>query len=406
MGKRLKGYAVLMALVFLFGCGKEEEKTEPKTFEDIIEEIVVKPQPEKAEPEVEEERALKVGVIGPVTGEQAEFGRMTLEGVEMAVEDFNNAGGVDGRHIEIIHVDNKGEQGPTKEGMDSLISEKVVAVIGAPTGWATFAPVYMANESSTIFISAGTRRHIGRSGPFVFRNSLPGQKAAHELIEYCVNKAGMKDFAIVTVMEDEALNVSSFFRIAVEKWGARIRTEGHIFSGGDIPEVIKAIKENQPVDAIIFAGGSHMAVDFVKAMEGSGLRIPLVGGAELYTDDLLSVGRTVEGSLIYAGFSPDDTNPATRRFVDAYRKRKGKPPTIFVAEAYDSFMIIASAIKNVGSTRPGEVRKGILDTKDFQGITGTITMDEQGEVVRSPYILKLVKDKKRYTFSIVKTPHR
>ena len=401
----IKRFLILLFVLFLVpGCSEKEEE-KPKTFEDIIAEVVVKPEPAEQESPWHKERALKIGVVAPETGEQSMIGVMTINGVTMAAETFNSSGGIDGKKIEVVYVDNKSEQTATTDAVERLISEGVVAIIGAPTGWATFAPVHYANESATVFISAGTRRHIGRSGPFVFRFSLPGQKAAEELIEYCVKKEGMKDFALVTVMEDEALNISSFFRVAAHKLGANIKSEAHIFSEMDVPRAVEDIKKGLPQDAVIFAGSTSSALAFVKEAEKQGVRLPLIGGEELYTEEFLKGGDAVVGSFVYSGFSPQDTTEITKKFVDSYRKEKGESPSIFAAEAYDAFMLIASVIQDSGSTMPEAVREGMMDVEDFHGVTGRVSMDDRGEVVRSPYILRVVRKKNGPSFSIVKTPH-
>ncbi|MEE9613804.1 MAG: ABC transporter substrate-binding protein [Thermodesulfobacteriota bacterium] len=411
--KRADAYivpALVLGLTLFIGCGKEEEKKEgPQSFEEFAAEIEVKPEevaPRVEEEAVEDERLLIVGAIGPRTGEQAEYGLMTLEGASMALDSLNASGGIGGRRVELRTVDNRGSDGGTQEAMAGLIDEGVMAIIGAPTGWSTFTPVYTANDRRTVFISAGTRRHIGRSGPFVFRYSLPGERAAEGLIEYCVKEEGYKEFALVTVMEDEALNVSSFFRIAIQNAGAAIKTEGHIFADPDIPAAVKELKGKLPLDAVVFVGSSRSAGLFLSEARKQGVKLPLIGGEELHTEEFLRAGNGVEGSLVYAGFSPLDETPAVKSFIDSYkRKKKGLPPATFVAEAYDSFMLVADAVKRAGSTRPGEVMAAMMDTKGFEGITGIADMDDKGEITRDPYILKVVMKKNGPAFSLVSAPH-
>lgn len=398
------------------GCSKDD--TPPpgqKSFSDFSERVVNSSQnfetksPEKKQEQAvveEEERPLKIGVIAPQSGEEAYIGRMTLGGVKMAAELFNSGGGVGGRPVEYIDIDNKGESGSTQSALKQLISENVVAIIGSPTGWSTFTPVFAANDSKTIFISAGTRRHIGSSGSYVFRMSLPVEQAADELMEHCIGEEGMKEFFIVTVMEDEALNVAGAFRRSVYNRGGVIKGEASIFSSDDLEESLKTLKEKMPVDAVIFAGGPDTALAFAKKASASGLKLPLIGGEELYDERFLAGGRAVEGSYVYAGFVPDDTEPVTRRFIDSYKVKYGKAPDSFAAEAYDSFMLLALTIKDVGAAKPDTVRRTMLEVKDFPGVTGTISVGPDGEVVRSPYLLKAVRQGKKYGFSILKTAHK
>src|SRR4030067_3227743 len=99
----------------------------------------------------ENPRPLKIGIIGPETGEDAEIGLTILAGVELAVKEFNNAGGIDGKKIEIVHVDNKSDSRLTQIAVQQLIKEQVIAMIAAPTGWSTFGPVWVGNTTEEIF---------------------------------------------------------------------------------------------------------------------------------------------------------------------------------------------------------------------------------------------------------------
>lgn len=353
----------------------------------------------------EEERPLKVGVIGPMTGEDSEIGRMTFEGVGLASELFNKSGGINGRPVEIIKMDNKGDAGATKEALTRLVSEGVVAIIGAPTGWSTFTPVFTANESRTVFISAGTKRHIGSSGPFVFRVSLPVEKAADELIEYSVNTAGFKTYYLVTAMEDESLNIGSAFRRAALKKGADIKAEAAVFSEADIAGAVKNLKSNMPVDAVIFAGGASYAAAFERQAKKSGVRLPVLGGEELVSDVFLKGGEAVEGSLAYAGFYPDSTDAVAKDFAGLYKRKNGRAPSELAADAYDAFMLLGASIKKAGAAKPGAVRQAMSSLKDFHGVTGVINMGPERESIRSPYILKAVKKGDSLVFSVVKDPH-
>lgn len=414
-GLKAKSLCLLTALLLaaLPGCSKKEEKEAgPRGLEDFAEKVENRSQnfqrttAQEQPGETEPERPLKVGLIGPATGEGAEIGKMTFEGAKMAAEEFNGAGGVGGRPIEIIPVDNKGEAGATKEALQKLVSENVAAIIGAPTGWSTLTPVYISNESRTIFISAGTRRHIGSSGSFIFRVSLPVEKAAEELMEYSVNTEGLKTFFFVTVMEDEALNVGAAFRRAVEKKGASVKGEGSIFTEDDVAGAVRDLQKKMPVDGVIFAGGPQMALSFAREAGKAGLRLPFIGGEELHNEEFLKGAALITGSLVYSSFSSDDTETVTRGFVESYRKRYGHLPDVFSAEAYDTYMILATAIKGAGTTRPEALRQAIVNIRDFHGVSGTIDMGPGKEARRRAYILKAVKSGNSFVFSIVKNPHK
>lgn len=404
--------AILCVLAALAGCGrdaKQDSASGPKSFEDFssrIEQnsqVFANPKHEHTPPS-EKEKALKVGLIAPLTGEDAATGRMTIEGVEIAAGDFNRSGGVGGKGIEVIKADDGGDPEKTREAVRSLTEKNVVAIIGAPTGWSTLVPVYISTETETLFISAGTRRRIGSSGPFSFKVSLPIDSASEELVEYCVSR-GKKDFFLVSATEDEFLSVSGALRRAAHKKGASVKGQSTMFSAKDVPEAVRDLKKSMPVDGVMFAGPPDLAIDFLKQAKSAGMTVPIIGGEELQSPEFLKGGELVKGSLIYSGFYAGDREKRTSDFVEKYRQKTGKPPSVFAASAYDAFMVLGSAIKNAGSTKPSEVRQAMMSVDVFSGVAGKLSIGQDREAARKAYLLKATAGEGAAGFVIVKNPH-
>jgi len=349
---------------------------------------------------------IKVGVIGPETGEEAELGLMTLDGVELAVKEINDKGGIKMRKVEVIHYDTKGSAGATQDAIAKLIREKVIAIIASPSGWSTFAPVWMVNESRTIFISAGSRRHIGRSGPYIFRVSLPDERATQDTIRYCMERLGYRRFALLQSMVDDeySLSFGGLYRKAVLDNGGMIVAEGHIFLDQGIDKVISRVKMDArgPIDAIIFAGDADGAIMVLKEARRQGLKAPLIGGEKLYRDEFLKAGEMVDGSILYSSFAMEDTSPQTARFIELYKKKRGKNPTSLSALGYDSFMLVAKAVEDACTLDRVKIRDGLTRIKDLQGVTGRTDMGPDGEAIKHPFILQVEKKGKGYGFSLVK----
>lgn len=348
-----------------------------------------------AETATEPSRKLKIGVIGPKTGEgSVEFGKGVFEGVEMAARDFNKAGGINGKKIEISLVDNKGVMIKTMQGVEKLIEDKVVAIIASPAGWSSFAPVSMANESQTVFMSAGSRRHVEKSGPYIFRNALPEEIATEETIKYCVEKLKYKRYAIITSMQDEesTMNTCALYRRAIDKFKGETLGQCLVHFDLSTKQAIKNLKKESgtKIDAVIFTGSSKGAVEVLKEMRRQGISAPLVSTENLNASEFLKgAGKAAIGSVLYTSFTPLSDDPVTVKFVDAYRNAKGKDPSPLVATSYDSFMLIAEAIKKAGSTEPSKVKNALTEIKEFRGVSGLISMSEDARTIRSPFILRV-----------------
>lgn len=352
-------------------------------------------------------KKLKFGVIGPLTGEGSEYSKAMFDAIKLAARDFNEAGGINGKKIELAVKDNKGDYAKTRDQVIELINDNVSAIIASPAGWSTFTPVSMANASKTIFMSVGSQRHIGRSGPYVFRNSLPDETATEEIIRYCKEKLGYKRFVIITSMIDDesSLSVAGLCRRGLQKTGGEIVAEACTNLDLGVKETITKIKSETKgsIDAVIFAGAAKDAVEVLKELRSQGINAPLIGSESLYTAEFLKLGGdAVTGSLLYTSFTPLSDAPATTKFIKSYKAVTGKEPSSLAALGYDSFMLIAEAIKRAGTTDPLKVRTALTKIKGFTGVSGTISMSADGESIKTPFLLRVEKGPKGPEFRLIK----
>ncbi len=350
---------------------------------------------------------LKIGVIGPMTGEQSALGKPIAEGAKLAAEDFNKAGGIDGKKIDVIVKDNAAGLDATKAALDEFILARVAAIIASPAGWSTFAPVNAANRSWTILMSVGTKRNIERSGNFIFRNTLSDEIATDAQIKYCSEKLGYKRYAIITSMVDDesALSAVGFYKKALQKHGGKIVSEAFANFDVALKESIADIKKDSggKLDAVLFAGDAKNGADVLKEMRRQGIKAPLVGGEKLFTRKFLKrAGNRALGSVLYTSFTARFKGKETQAFVKKYRKKNKRYPTPLAAYGYDSFMLVAEAIKRSGTTEPKKVVDALWDTKNHPGVAGSVSMKETGATINVPFLLKVVKGKKGPRFTLVK----
>lgn len=427
-------YGVICALLILSltlaGCSKSEEKSEIElrreqreaewqqrfAKKEITTEATVPYGPEVGLEEedkktVERPREMRIGVIGPETGELSEFGIKTLEGVLLAAEKINSSGGINGQKVEVIHYDSKSTTKDASAALAKLAKENVIAIIGSPTGEITFGATQMANMRHTIFISAGSRRRLGDSGPYIFRNTLPDTVAVNRLMEYVTKEEGLCDFAVVTSMSnDYSHQLSALFKSEIIDHGCKIVADIHLWSKDtanvsetetSIKDQIKEIKANGP-EAIIYTGEAEEGARLMAEARRQGLRVPMIGCEDLFSREFIESGKeAVVGSILYTGFSPDWEEGHLKRFIEDYKSKKGKAPDELVALGYDAFNIVAKAIADAGSTVPQRVRDAMVNIKEFRGTTGILAFTEEREPVKTPFIYKVTKGGKGIDFSLV-----
>ena len=347
--------------------------------------------PEKAP---QEERPLIIGVVGPETGEEASYGISVVEGVLAAAKRFNAQGGIGGKEIKVLHFDDQSDIGLATKVVKDLISQRVIAIIAAPTGSSTFSPIYLVNEAKTLFISVGSRRHLKATGPYVFRTAVPDDLATEDLIKYAVTELGYVNYALVTSANYEfSLDLSSMFRRALDKYNGviKVQTDSYdTFTGGqNMGAVVSAIKASpDPLHGVIFTGGADEGILLAQEMKKAGLILPIIGGEDLFSEEYLESGDAVNETLLYTTFSTDIKSQKMVEFMEDYGKAK---PDRFAALAYDTFFLLADAIKESGSTDPSVVREALINRKDCEGVTGKTSFTSENMPIKHTTICRIKK---------------
>lgn len=342
-----------------------------------------------------DERPLIIGVVGPETGEEASYGISVVEGTLAAARRFNAQGGIKGKEIKVLHFDDKSDVGLTTSIVKDLINQKAIAIFAAPTGSSTFAPIHLANESKTIFISVGSRRQLKASGPYVFRTAVPDETATEDLIKYAVAELGYINYVLVTAADNEfSLELSSLFKRALDKHHGVIKIETDTYDsytgGHNIKAVISAIKKSpDTLHGVIFTGGVSEAVLLAQELKKAGLKLPIIGGEDLYSVEYLKGGEAVNETLLYTTFSTEYKSSKMDEFIKDYGKAN---PDRFAALAYDTFMLVADAIKAAGTTDTSKVREALVSRKDCEGVTGITSFSPENMPIKHPIICKVKQD--------------
>lgn len=347
-----------------------------------------------AKPPVKIEAPLIIGVVGPETGEEARFGTSVVEGVLAAAKRFNSQGGVGGKEIQVLHFDDKSNIEIATKIVKDLIAQKVTAILAAPTGSSTFAPIHLVNESKTPFISVGSRRHLKASGPFVFRTAVPDDLATEDLIKHAIADLKYSNFALVTVSDSEfSLDLSSMFMKATDKLKGEIVVRADVYDtlagNHDMGAVINALKKSpKPLHAVIYTGGVNDGIQLAQEMRKAGINLPIIGGEDLFSEEYLKGGDAVTDTLMYTTFSKDSQSQKMTEFMADYGKAN---PDRFAALAYDTFMLVAEAIKEAGTTDSEKIREALINRKDCEGVTGKTSFTADNLPVKHPIICKIRK---------------
>ncbi len=340
---------------------------------------------------------IKIGFLGALTGDVAMFGKPTLEAMKIAADDLNASGGILGKKIEIIEADNRGDKQEGASVTQKLISrDNVIAIIGDPTTGITKVAAPIAQKAQIVLLSAGsTGPGVVENGDFIFRNTLLDSVAIPACIDYFANGLKYKKVAVITSdNNDYSVGFTQTFRDAAKGKGIEIVADEKIKDGDkDFSGQVTNIKAKNP-DVIFFSGYYTEGALIMKEARKQGVKANMFGGDGLFSPEFIKLGGSAtEGSMLALGFSPEQAPPVTAKFIESYKKKySGQIPGLYAAQGYDGVMMIADAIKRSNSTDPKVFKTALAQTKNFQGVSGTVTIRANREPIKSAVCLLTVKN--------------
>jgi branched-chain amino acid transport system substrate-binding protein len=367
-----------LALPLATGCKKQEEaKTEEA-------------------PKAAVGSTVKIGFLGALTGDVAMLGAPTLVGMKMAAEDINTSGGVNGKKIEIVETDDRGDKQEGASVAQKLISrDNVVAIVGDPTTGITKVAAPIAQKAQVVLLSAGaTGMGVVEIGDYIYRDTLLDSVAIPALLDYFAKNLKFRNVAMITSdNNDYSVSMSQLFRDSAKGAGIEIVADEKIKDGDkDFSAQMTNIKAKKP-DILFFSGYYTEGALLMKAARKQGIKVSMFGGDGLFSPEFIKLGgEAVEGSMSYVGFSPEQASPMTAKFIDAFKaKNNGALPSLFEAQGYDAVKLIAAAMTTTKSIDPKVFKDAIAKTRNFEGVSGTITIGNNREPIKSPLCLLEVK---------------
>ena len=347
---------------------------------------------------------IKVGEFASMTGSEATFGQSSHKGTALAIEALNATGGVLGRKFELLMEDDQSQAGQPATVVRKLISrDGVVAILGevASSRSLEAAPICQQNQIPMIS-PASTNPKVTQVGDYIFRVCFIDPFQGTVMANFAQHTLHLKSVAVLTdVKSDYSLGLAKFFKEGFVAGGGKIVAEQNYSSGDkDFNAQLTSLKSSNPDG--IFVPGYYTEVGLIALQARQlGLTIPLFGGDGWESSSLVPIGgAALEGDYFSTHYSPEDASPAVQDFVKAYRAKYDETPDAMAALGYDSAMILAAAMKSASTTDGAKVRDALAATKDFQGVTGKITMDANRDASKPAVILTIKNGAFKYVETI------
>ena len=336
---------------------------------------------------------IPVGFSAALTGKQNEQGVNLRNGVELAVEEINAAGGVNGRILELRVEDDLGTEEGARQAERRLIGAGVVAILGHMTSSQTLAgdPEAEAGGIPLLSATASTSLMTGKRDLFL-RTVVSTDDMGRGFASYIRQERGLKRLAIILDQDNTAYStpMAQTFQDTFTRLGGEISAQLP-FSARQSPDffpLVEQLMEDQPEGVLIIASPADTAL-IAQAINLKNWKPALFTsswgqGASLIQNG----GSAVEDMETIIAFDMNDSSPALQAFKDRYEKRFGQAPNFIAAEGFETMKMLAVALQANRGKSQG-LAQALINLNDFQGLTGLIRLDEYGDAIRPLYIQKI-----------------
>lgn len=343
--------------------------------------------------------SIKVGVNLELSGGVASYGESLKKGIDIAVAEINKKGGVDGKKINLVEVDNKSEAAEATNGAVKLTSQdKVTAIIGAATSGDTVAQTQIANDTKTVLLTpSGTSPNVtvtdkGKLNEYVFRTSFIDPFQGTVAANFAAKELKVKNVAIFAdSASDYAKGLAASFKETFEKEGGKIvAEEAYVAKDTDFRATLTRIKSKNP--EFVFIPGYYEEVGLIiKQARELGLNVPFMGADGWDSPKLVELAgaKALNNTFITNHYSSEDPDKKIQDFVSTFKdKYNGEAPNAFNALGYDTVYLLADAIKRAGSTDTAKIKDELAKTKDLSLVTGVVSIDKNHNPVKSATVLE------------------
>ncbi len=353
---------------------------------------------------------IKIGHVASKTGDTATFGVSADEGIRLALDEINKAGGVLGKKVELLTEDDRSLPDEAKTACNKLITRNgVVAILGEIASSRSIAIAPVCEDNKIPMLSPGsTNPKVTQGYKYIFRNCFidpfQGTAMAKFAMDAKPNGLGLKKFAVLfPVNSDYGVGLKDFFIEAVKKRGGEISEVAAYTEKSDVDfkGQLTKIKSSNP-EAIFVSGYYTEAGLIANQARELGITVPLLGGDGWDSDQTVAIGKqAIEGCYFTNHYSPDEDRPEVKKFVSDYKaKFSGKIPDAMAILGYDAMKIMCDAITRAGGTDGTKVADALGATKDFPGASGITTIDKDHNAKKSVVILKIDGGQFRYAGTV------
>ena len=325
---------------------------------------------------------IKIGANFEMTGNVANYGQATLDGLNLAIDEINAAGGVNGKKLVVVSADNKSEAAEAVNAATKLISDDKVKVLVGPAVTANvIAESQVATDNKVPVIapdatSPDVTVENGQVKPFIFRSCFIDPQQGSVMAKFATENLKAKTAVIyVDNSSDYSKSLGKVFKEEFEKAGGKVlMEEAFLAKDQDFKATLTSIK-TAGADVVFVPAYYEEVGKIVKQARELGITSPILGTDGWDDSKVADIAGVDALNNTYFSTHYSDKDDSVKGFLEAFEKKYGHAPNVFAALGYDAGKLLADAIKRAGSDDSEKIRQAIEETKDLQVGTGIITMD-------------------------------
>jgi branched-chain amino acid transport system substrate-binding protein len=331
---------------------------------------------------------IKVGVVTCLSGSLSTFGVSSVQGARLAAEEINAAGGILHQPLTLIVDDNQSKSGETGRIVRKFLTQDhVVAILGDLTSSFTMEAAPLAqNAHIPLLTPTATNTAITPIGNFIFRSCFTDPFTGHMMARFALDRLKARRAVIMTdIKQDYSVGVTDALKQYFSGNGGQV-LEDLSFSSGDTDFRAQLTKLKAARPEVVFLPAYYPEVGLIlRQARLLGVTVPFLGGEGWGSPVLVQI----DGSFYTDHFAADDTDPRVQQFVATYENKYHSRPDALAALWYDGTRLMAESIERAGSDNSEKIRDTLAQTRDFPGVTGNISLDDQRNATKPGVILTI-----------------
>ncbi len=345
-----------------------------------------------------------VGVSGPLTGPNAQYGAQWKDAFDLALEQLNPAA----QHkLQYVFEDSQSDPRQSVAIAQKFVNDaRIVMELGDFSSPASMAasPIYQ-RAKLVQFGFTNSHPDFTKGGDYMWSNSISQAEEQPTLADYAITGLGRYKLGVIHLNTDWGVTSKNLFSAAVQAKGATVTAaEGFLPNERDFRSTLVRIRDSNP-DGIVIIAYYADAATIVRQIRTLGLTQPIVAVSSVYSPKLIELGGdAVNGVHVITTFFPDEPRPGVQRFVEAFRAKYNRDPDTFNATAYDTMVLASTLVNQYGPTRAA-IREGLGKVRGVPSVIfGTMQFDQTTRRVEGAQYKRLVVKDGRFTLFTGGTP--